>query len=124
MLRPDIVFIDAPSQDNAFHPLQQAGVTAVVNAAYAEPTLLGRVEWLKFVGVFFNKETLAAARFDSVVARYNRVRKALTRNLPVDKRPTVFVGIPLARDLVYVGRKNVCRAIARGGGRGLPVGGQ
>ena len=91
MLRPDIVFIDAPSQDNAFHPLQQAGVTAVVNAAYAEPTLLGRVEWLKFVGVFFNKETLAAARFDSVVARY-RVRKALTRNLPVDKRPTVFVG--------------------------------
>ena len=91
MLRPDIVFIDAPSQDNAFHPLQQAGVTAVVNAAYAEPTLLGRVEWLKFVGVFFNKETLAAARFDSVVARY-RVRKALTQNLPVDKRPTVFVG--------------------------------
>ncbi len=91
MLRPDIVFIDAPSQDNAFHPLQQAGVTAVVNAAYAEPTLLGRVEWLKFVGVFFNKETLAAARFDSVVSRY-RVRKALTRNLPVDKRPTVFVG--------------------------------
>ncbi len=91
MLRPDIVFIDAPSQDNAFHPLQQAGVTAVVNAAYAEPTLLGRVEWLKFVGVFFNKEALAAARFDSVVARY-RVRKALTRNLPVDKRPTVFVG--------------------------------
>ncbi len=91
MLRPDIVFIDAPSQDNAFHPLQQAGVTAVVNAAYAEPTLLGRVEWLKFVGVFFNKETLAAAQFDSVVARY-RVRKALTRNLPVDKKPTVFVG--------------------------------
>ena len=41
---------------------------------------------------FFNKETLAAAQFDSVVARYNRVRKALTRNLPADKKPTVFVG--------------------------------
>ena len=91
VLRPDIVIIDAPSQDNAFHSLRQAGVTAVVNAAYAEPTLLGRVEWLKFMGAFFNKEALAAARFDSIVVRYN-ARKALTRNLPADKKPTVFVG--------------------------------
>ena len=91
VLRPDIVIIDAPTQDNAFPSLRQAGVTAVVNAAYAEPTLLGRVEWLKFMGVFFNKEALAAARFDSIVVRYN-ARKALTRNLPADKKPTVFVG--------------------------------
>ncbi len=91
MLQPDIVIIDAPTQDNAFPSLRQAGVTAVVNAAYAEPTLLGRVEWLKFMGAFFNKEALAAARFDSIVVRYN-ARKALTRNLPADKKPTVFVG--------------------------------
>lgn len=91
VLRPDIVVIDAPSQDNAYHSLRQAGVAAVVNAAYAEPTLLGRVEWLKFAGAFFNKENLAAAQFDSIAARYD-ARKSLTANLHPDGKPTVFVG--------------------------------
>ena len=91
VLRPDVVLIDAPSQDNAFHSLQQAGVAAVVNAAYAEPTLLGRVEWLKFMGAFFNKEAMAAAQFDSIAARYNALG-SLTGNLPHQEKPTVFVG--------------------------------
>ncbi len=91
VLRPDIVVIDAPSQDNAYHSLQQAGAAAVVNAAYAEPTLLGRVEWLKFMGAFFNKENLAAALFDSIAVRYD-ARKSLTANLRPDRKPTVFVG--------------------------------
>ena len=91
VLRPDIVVIDAPSQDNAYHSLRQAGIAAVVNAAYAEPTLLGRVEWLKFMGVFFNKENLAAAQFDSIAVRYG-ARKSLTGNLTLDRKPTVFVG--------------------------------
>lgn len=86
MLQPDLVMTD-----NASVALQQAGVTAVVNAAYAEPSLLGRVEWIKFVGAFFQKEGMASAQFDSVVARYE-ARSALVQDLPVDKRPTVFVG--------------------------------
>ena len=91
VLRPDVVIIDAPSQDNATHSLQQAGVAAVVNAAYAEPTLLGRVEWLKFMGAFFNKEVMAAAQFDSIAARYEALR-SLTGNVPREEKPTVFVG--------------------------------
>lgn len=91
VLRPDIVVIDAPSQDNAYHSLLQAGVAAVVNAAYTEPTLLGRVEWLKFAGAFFNKENLAAAQFDRIAARYD-ARKSLTASMQPDRKPTVFVG--------------------------------
>ena len=91
VLQPELVIIDAPSQDNAFHSLQQAGVAAVVNAAYAEPTLLGRVEWLKFMGAFFNKEAMAAAQFDSIAARYDALR-SLTGNVPRQEKPTVFVG--------------------------------
>ncbi len=91
VLQPELVIIDAPSQDNAFHSLQQAGVAAVVNAAYAEPTLLGRVEWLKFMGAFFNKEAMAAAQFDSIAARYE-VLRSLTGNVPRQEKPTVFVG--------------------------------
>ena len=91
VLRPDVVVIDAPSQDNAYHSLQQAGIAAVVNAAYAEPTLLGRVEWLKFMGAFFDKENLAAALFDDIVTRYEALG-SLTGNLTPDRKPTVFVG--------------------------------
>ena len=91
VLRPDVVMIDAPSQDNAAHSLQQAGIAAVVIAAYTEPTLLGRVEWLKFVGAFFNKEDLAAAQFDSIAARYEAL-ETLTGNLIPDRKPGVFVG--------------------------------
>ena len=91
VLQPDLVITDSQAQDNALVALQEAGVPVVVNTAYAEPSLLGRVEWIKFVGTFFDKEGLASAQFDSVVARYE-ARRALTQNLPADKRPTVFVG--------------------------------
>ena len=91
VLQPDLVITDSQAQDNALVALQEAGVPVVINAAYAEPSLLGRVEWIKFVGTFFDKEGLASAQFDSIVARYE-ARRALTQNLPADKRPTVFVG--------------------------------
>lgn len=89
VLQPDLVMTDAP--ENALVALQEGGVPVVLNAAYAEPSLLGRVEWIKFVGAFFQKEELASAQFDSVVVRYE-AHRALTQDLPVDKRPTVFVG--------------------------------
>ena len=86
MLQPDLVMTD-----NASVALREAGVPVVINAAYAEPSLLGRVEWIKFVGAFLGKEELASAQFDSIVARYEAFR-SLTQNLPMDKRPTVFGG--------------------------------
>ena len=108
VLRPDFVMIDAPSQDNAYHSLQQAGIAAVVNAAYAEPTLLGRVEWLKFMGAFFNKENLAAAQFDSIAARYNAL-KSLTANVQLPRETHRVRGIPVAGNLVYVRRQDHIR---------------
>ena len=91
VLQPHLVMTDVQSQDNALVALQEAGVPVVVNTAYAEPSLLGRVEWIKFVGAFFNKEEQASAQFDSIVVRYEAFR-SLTQNLPMDKRPTVFGG--------------------------------
>lgn len=86
VLQPDLVITD-----NVSVVLQEAGVPVVINAAYAESSLLGRVEWIKFLGAFFQKEELASAQFDSIVVRYE-ARRALTQDLPMDERPTVFVG--------------------------------
>ena len=93
VLEPDLVITTATAQAqyNAHPVLQQAGVPVVINAAYAEPSLLGRAEWMKFVAAFFNKEEIAAARFDSVVAHYQTYSNK-TRDLPANKRPTVFGG--------------------------------
>ncbi len=91
VLQPDLVIADTYTQENVLVALQEAGVPVVINAAYAESSLLGRVEWIKFVGAFFNKEERATAQFDSIVVRYE-VHRALTQSLPVDKRPAVFVG--------------------------------
>ncbi len=91
VLQPDLVIADTYTQENVLVALQEAGVPVVINAAYGESSLLGRVEWIKFMGVFFEKEGLASAQFDSIVVRYE-ARRALTQDLPMDKRPTVFVG--------------------------------
>ncbi len=91
VLQPDLVIADTYTQDNVLVVLQEAGVPVVINAAYGESSLLGRVEWIKFVGAFFNKEKRASAQFDSIVVRYE-VFRSLTQNLPMDKRPTVFGG--------------------------------
>ena len=91
VLQPDLVIADTYTQENVLVALQEAGVPVVINAAYAESSLLGRVEWIKFVGAFFNKEERATAQLDSIVVRYEAFR-SLTQNLPMDKRPTVFGG--------------------------------
>lgn len=89
VLQPDLLITDAA--DNTHLALQQAGIPVVINAAYAEPSLLGRVEWIKLIAAFFDKEERASAQFDEVVARYE-ARKALTQHLPASARPSVFVG--------------------------------
>lgn len=89
VLQPDLVIADAHA--NAHLALQQAGIPVIINAAYAEPSLLGRAEWIKLIAAFFGKEERASAQFDRLVVRYE-ARSALTRHLPADARPSVFVG--------------------------------
>lgn len=92
-LNADLVMTTATAQAqyNAHPVLQRAGVPVVINGAYAEPSLLGRTEWIKFVAAFYDMEDLAEAKFDSIVAQYQGYVN-LTKDLPKEKRPTVFGG--------------------------------
>jgi iron complex transport system substrate-binding protein len=117
-MEPDLVMTTATAQAqyNAHPVLQQAGVPVVINGAYAEPSLLGRTEWLKFLAAFYNKEDLAKARFDSIVVRYQSYVD-MTKDLLQDKRPTVFGGT-LWRGTWYVsgGKTYVAQLIKDAGG--------
>lgn len=104
------------SRNNAHPVLRQAGVAAAINAEYTEPSLLGRSEWLKFTAAFLNAEALAEERFAAIAARFHRCA-ALVRDVPEEKRPTVFGG-SLWRDAWHVagGRSYAAQLIAAAGG--------
>src|SRR6185436_12682888 len=92
-LRPDLVLatsIGSPEID-VFAMLERAGLPYAVDAAWTEPTPLGRAEWIKFTAAFFNREAEANRLFDRIAARYEELA-ALARK--VEHRPTVLVGTP------------------------------
>ena len=105
-----------PEQDA--HPkLMEAGLPVAINAEYMETTPLGRVEWLKYMALFFNEEARGNAAFSEIANRYNAMA-AIARNV-VDK-PTAFTGIPRG-DTWYMtgGNSYFARFLADAGARHL-----
>ena len=89
-LNPDALFLSGFSQEQtAGNRLIENGITVVYNNEWMENSLLARAEWLKFVAVFYDKETAAKTLFDNIAAQYNAL-KTIVENVPV--RPTVLTG--------------------------------
>ncbi len=73
------------------HPkLIEAGLPVALTAGYMETSPLGRTEWMKVTGLFFNQEAAAERVFSGIATRYNEMA-ALAAG--VAARPTVLVGI-------------------------------
>lgn len=118
-LKPDIVMAYAVGQEGAefLHKLNESGIPVVMNAEYLENHPLGKAEWLKFVGAFYDKETEAAAIFDTIVARYHQL-KVLTDS--IEQRPTVISALPYQGNWwVAGGRSYAANLIADAGGQYL-----
>jgi iron complex transport system substrate-binding protein len=92
-LAPDVVFTNAiGNPDYDIHPvLDEMGITSGLTAAYLEETLLGRAEWVKFVGAFYNKLELAEKIFSQTEVDYNAL---LSLTIGIQERPTVFANPP------------------------------
>jgi iron complex transport system substrate-binding protein len=87
-LNPEIVMV-SPQAGQGFDPLVNAGLTIVPNGDYLESSPLGQAEWIKFMGILFNKEHEAGLIFDSIKSAYLEL-KTLAEN--VKFRPTVLSG--------------------------------
>jgi iron complex transport system substrate-binding protein len=85
---PDL-FLTQGVQNSAYATLQASGVKVVADADYLSQTPLGRAQWIEFVSLFLNKETLATQQYDKIAGAYNRLA-ALAAN--VTTRPTVIEG--------------------------------
>lgn len=116
---PDLILpysLGNPEQDA--HPkLIEAGLPVVLTAEYMETSPLGRVEWVKFMALFFNEEAQANTSFAGTAARYNEMAQ-LAR--AVEDKPTAFTSIPRG-DSWYVagGRSYVAQFLADAGAQYL-----
>jgi len=70
-LDPGVVLLYAYDQSRleSVTKLRQLGVQAIPQFAWAEPSFLGKAEWIKFSAMFFNKEAEAEKIFEHVVGR-------------------------------------------------------
>lgn len=88
-LQPDVILaFSSGSENRQLNKLEELGQTVVMTPDYMEPTILGRAEWIKFIGHLTGKDKEAEAYFDKVATAYD----SLLALVQTEQRPTVFSG--------------------------------
>ncbi|MCX2678523.1 ABC transporter substrate-binding protein [Galbibacter sp. EGI 63066] len=98
-LKPDLVMgFSIEAENKTYNTIEHAGIPVVYNGDWVEDHPLGKAEWIKFFGVFFDKEKEADSIFNEIVTSYNAA-KALAQE--AENRPTVLSG-SMFEDIWYV----------------------
>ena len=83
-LEPDVVIGYAINGNNkTYNTIEKSGIPVVFNGDWIEESPLGKAEWIKFFGSFFNKSDEAELKFNEVETAYNDARelaKSATEN--------------------------------------------
>jgi len=91
VLKPDMVMGYTMSSDyGQFKKIEDLGIPVVINGEYLEEHPLGRAEWIKFMGLFFNREKEADSVFSVIESNYLEAMKTVEQ---APSRPTVLSGI-------------------------------
>lgn len=85
LTNPEIIFINPISANTSI--LNKLNIPIIYCTDYMENHPLGQTEWIRFIGLLFDKKKLADSLFCETVSTYNRLKK-LTTNVAF--RPTVF----------------------------------
>lgn len=89
-LNPGALMMSGYNQNDPFAKrVSQAGIPVIFNNEWMETSLLARAEWIKFVGVFFNKEKQANSIFSEIDKRYNDIK---SKAVAVKTKPTIMAG--------------------------------
>lgn len=88
-LNPDIVLAFSSGTENRqLEKLKELGVKVVMNAGYMETSVLGRYEWIKFLGHLTGTEDLATTIFNQKVTTYD----SLSQLVKEKQSPSVITG--------------------------------
>lgn len=85
-IRPEAVIV-TPFQHAGYGKLEKTGIPLLECPEYMENTPLGRLEWIKFLAAFLEKEPEAAAYFNEIAGKYNQVQAIASQ---VETRPAVM----------------------------------
>ncbi len=86
-LKPDLLLLYAYDQHRleSVAKLRQLGINAIPQFAWAEPSFLGKAEWIKFSSLFFHKEKEAIETFDRIAARCEELIQLASTQKPKQK---------------------------------------
>lgn len=89
-LKPQAVMMSGYNQNDPYaQRVSQAGIPVIFNNEWMETSLLARAEWIKFVGAFYDKETLADSIFAKVDKNYNEIK---AKAAGVKTKPNIMAG--------------------------------
>lgn len=98
-LAPDLVIGFAVDGNNkTFNTIQKSNIPVLYNGDWIEESPLGKAEWIKFFGAFYNKDLQASEKFNEIRNSYLQ-SKELARN--AKSSPTVLSG-SMYKDQWYV----------------------
>jgi iron complex transport system substrate-binding protein len=114
-LAPDAILVHASGMAYDVHPkLLEAGLATVVFIDHLEAHPLGRLEWIKLLGLLFDRQAHAQKYFTDTVVRYQQLAARVRRAAP---RPGVITGAPFQGQWwVARGDSFIARFIADAGG--------
>lgn len=96
LLKPDIVFCSTGYPDwlEYYNKMKSMGLNVVVCNDYLEVDPLARLEWIKFIAAFYDKDNEAINYFDSVVDRIDGIRQKVmpSSNLSSVLWASIFMG--------------------------------
>lgn len=72
-INPDLAFICNDNYGHVMQKFDEMGIRYAVNNEYMESDYLGRMEWIKFIAAFYNKELQAEKIFNDALYNINRV---------------------------------------------------
>ncbi len=93
----EVCFV-SPFKENKYQKIQESGMTLAISATHMEEHPLARAEWIKFMALFFEKESLADSIFNSIKTEYYQAVK-LTENLK--EKPKILSG-KMYQDVWYI----------------------
>jgi iron complex transport system substrate-binding protein len=89
-IEPELVVGFSVSGTNkSLTTIEKSGIPVIYNGDWLEETPLGRVEWIHFFGVLFDKEKEADSIFNSIQNQYNEAKKLA---LKAAEKPTALSG--------------------------------
>jgi iron complex transport system substrate-binding protein len=115
-LNPDLVITYGVGSQVAGYnqKLNDLGIKTIICAEYLEDHPLGKLEWIKFLAAFYNKDNEANEYFNKIESEYKQL---LSLTDTISKKPYVLFGLPW-KDVWYVpgGKSYLAKLVDDAGG--------